>query len=44
MTNIFENVNGIFGNSVGIGFMTMVSRCIGADRKDETKFYIVKLI
>ena len=44
MTNIFENVNGIFGNSVGIGLMTVVGQCIGADRREEAKYYIVKLM
>ncbi len=44
MTNIFENVNGIFGNSVGIGLMTVVGQCIGASRKEEAKYYIVKLM
>lgn len=44
MTNIFENVNGIFGNSVGLGLMTVVGQCIGADRKEEAKYYIVKLM
>ena len=44
MTNMFENVNGIFGNSVGIGLMTVVGQCIGADRKEEAKYYIVKLM
>lgn len=44
MTNIFENVNGILGNSVGIGLMTVVGQCIGADRKEEAKYYIVKLM
>lgn len=44
MTNIFENVNGIFGNSVGIGLMTVVGQCIGANRKEEAKYYIVKLM
>ncbi len=44
MTNIFENMNGIFGNSVGIGLMTVVGQCIGANRKEEAKYYIVKLM
>lgn len=44
MTNILENVNGIFGNSVGIGLMTVVGQCIGAGRKEEAKYYIVKLM
>lgn len=43
MTNIFENVNGIFGIGVGIGLMTVVGQCIGADRREEAKYYIVKL-
>mgnify|MGYP001024791088 FL=1 len=44
MTNIFENVNGIFGNSVGIGLMTVVGQCIGADKKEDAKYYIIKLM
>jgi len=44
MTNILENVNGIFGNSVGIGLMTVVGQCVGANRKEEAKYYIVKLM
>lgn len=43
MTNILENVNGIFGIGVGIGLMTVVGQCIGAGRKEEAKYYIVKL-
>ncbi len=43
MTNIFENVNGIFGIGVGIGLMTVVGQCVGAGRKEEAKYYIVKL-
>lgn len=44
MTNIFENVNGIFGNSVGIGLMTVVGQCIGASRKKEAKYCTIKLM
>lgn len=44
MTNILENVNGIFGNSVGIGLMTVVGQCIGADKKEEAKYYMIKLM
>lgn len=44
MTDIFELVNGIFSNSVGIGLMTVVGQCIGARRKEEAKYYIVKLM
>lgn len=44
MTDILENVNGIFSNGVGIGLMTVVGQCIGAHRKEEAKYYIVKLM
>lgn len=44
MADILENVNGIFSNSVGIGLMTVVGQCIGAHRKEEAKYYIVKLM
>ena len=43
MTNILENLNGVFGIGVGIGLMTVVGQCIGAGRKEEAKYYIVKL-
>ena len=43
MTNILENVNGIFGIGVGICLMTVVGQCLGAGRKEEAKYYIVKL-
>lgn len=43
MTNILENVNGVAGIGVGIGLMTVVGQCIGAGRKEEAKYYIVKL-
>ena len=35
MTNILENLNGIGGIGVGIGLMTIVGQCLGADRKAE---------
>lgn len=44
MTDILENVNGIFSNGVGIGLMTVVGQSIGAHRKEEAKYYIVKLM
>ncbi|MDE6664335.1 MAG: MATE family efflux transporter [Lachnospiraceae bacterium] len=44
MTDIFELVNGIFSNSVGIGLMTVVGQCIGARRTEEAKYYFVKLM
>ncbi len=43
MTNILESLNGVFGVGVGIGLMTVVGQCIGAGRKEEAKYYIVKL-
>ncbi len=43
MTNILENLNGIAAVSIGIGLMTVVGQCIGAGRKEEAKYYIVKL-
>lgn len=42
MTNILENVNGIFGIGVGIGLMTLVGQALGAGRKEEAKYYVVK--
>lgn len=43
MTIIFENVNGIAAIGVGIGLMTVAGQAFGAGRKEETKYYIVKL-
>lgn len=43
MTNILENLNGVAGIAVGIGLMTIVGECMGADRKDEAAYYIKKL-
>ncbi len=42
MANIMESVNGIAGVGVGIGLMTMVGQAIGAGRREEAKYYIVK--
>lgn len=44
MTDIFEMMNGIFSNGVGIGLMTVVGQAIGANRIEEAKYYIVKLM
>lgn len=44
MTDIFEVMDGIFSNSVGLGLMTVVGQCIGARRKEEAKYYVVKLM
>lgn len=43
MTNILENVNGVAAAGVGIGLMTVVGQCMGAGRKEEARYYIVKL-
>ena len=43
MTSILESVNGIVGVGIGIGLMTVVGQCMGAGRKEEAKYYIVKL-
>ena len=43
MTNILENPNGIAGIGVGVGLMTIVGQCMGANRKDEAVYYIKKL-
>lgn len=43
MTIILENLNGIGCVGVGIALMTVVGQCIGAGRKEEAKYYIVKL-
>lgn len=43
MTAILESLNGIGGIGIGIGLMTVVGQCIGAGKKEEAKYYIVKL-
>ena len=43
MTVIFENVNGIAAIAVGIGLMTVAGQAFGAGRKEEAKYYIIKL-
>ena len=43
MTIILENLNGIAGMGVGIAMMTVVGQAIGAGRREEAKYYIVKL-
>lgn len=43
MTNILEMMNGMFSTGVGIGLMTVVGQCIGANKIEEAKYYIVKL-
>lgn len=43
MTNILENLNGISCLAIGIGMMTIVGQCIGAGKREEAKYYIVRL-
>ena len=43
MANILENLNGIAAIGVGVGLMTIVGQCMGANRKDEAVYYIKKL-
>lgn len=43
MTIILEMLSGMVGMGIGIGLMTVVGQCIGAGRKEEAKFYMVKL-
>lgn len=43
LTILLENLNGIAAIGVGIGLMTVVGTCIGAGRKEEAKYYIVKI-
>lgn len=43
MTNIMEALNGVAAMGVGIGLMTVVGECMGAERKDEAVYYIRKL-
>ncbi len=43
LTVIFEGLNGVAGVGVGLGLMTVVGQTLGAGRKEEAKYYIVKL-
>lgn len=43
MTIILESINGIAGIGIGIALMTVVGQCMGANRIEEAKYYIVKL-
>ena len=43
MTNILEGLNGIFGLGVGMCLMTVVGQCMGAGRKEEARYYSIKL-
>lgn len=43
VTAVLEMTNGIVGIGIGIGLMTVVGQCVGAGRKEEAKYYIVKM-
>ena len=43
MTNVIENLNGILAIGIGIGLMTVVGETLVAGRKEEAKYYIIKL-
>lgn len=43
MTVIFENLNGVAGMGIGIGLMTVIGQCIGAGKKEQAKYYMVKI-
>lgn len=43
MTIIMEALNGIAGLGIGIGLMTVIGQTIGAGRKEEARYYLVKL-
>jgi len=43
MTIILENLDGIAGIGIGIGLMTVVGQAMGAGRREEAKYYILKL-
>lgn len=43
MTVIFENVNGVAAVGVGIALMTVVGQTLGAGKKEEAKYYMVRL-
>ncbi|MDY6317019.1 MAG: MATE family efflux transporter, partial [Oribacterium sp.] len=44
MTVIFENLNGIAGGAIGLGLMTITGQTIGAGRREEAKYYVLKLM
>ncbi|MQN02231.1 MAG: MATE family efflux transporter [Lachnospiraceae bacterium] len=43
MAIIFEALNGIAGMGIGISMMTIVGQTLGAGRKEEAKYYVVKM-
>jgi putative MATE family efflux protein len=43
LASIFENLNGVAGIGIGIGLMTVVGQCVGAGRREEARYYVIKL-
>ena len=43
LTILLESLNGIAAIGIGIGLMTVVGQTIGAGRREEAKYYIVRL-
>lgn len=43
MAAIFENIDGVAGIGIGIGLMTVVGTCVGAGRRDQARYYFLKL-
>ena len=43
MTAMLEGFNGVLSMAIGVAMMTVVGQALGADKKEEAKYYIVKL-
>ena len=43
MASLFENIDGVAGIGIGIGLMTVIGTCVGAGRRDQAKYYFLKL-
>ncbi len=43
-TSLFEGLNGVAASGVNIALLTIVGQTLGAGRKEEAKYYVVKLM
>jgi putative MATE family efflux protein len=43
LDSIFETLDGVAGIGIGIGLMTVISRCIGAHEKEQAQYYVLRL-
>lgn len=43
LTILLESLNGVAAIGIGIGLMTLIGQSLGAGRKEEAKYYVVKL-